>query len=82
MEDGKTDANSSIEAAWQDTSSWDHRRDLTHLGDYLKHFCSGRPEQPGLAWAPTARGAPHTLMITGAALRAADLSRYVILMSY
>ncbi|KAI9885393.1 MAG: hypothetical protein M1823_002820 [Watsoniomyces obsoletus] len=63
------------EAAWHDTSSWDPRRDLDHLGDYLEHFCPARGKKSGLAWAPNAQGAPHTLMITGAALRAADLSR-------
>ncbi|KAI9784725.1 MAG: hypothetical protein M1816_000728 [Peltula sp. TS41687] len=63
------------EKAFRDTISWEKPRNLDNLPDYLEHFSEKRNEEEGLAWAPTAKGTPHTIFITGAGLRAADLTR-------
>lgn len=64
-----------LERAWRDTTGWEKPRDLDHFLDFLENFSRSTTGNPHLAWAPVAKGAPHTLIITGAALRAAHLSR-------
>lgn len=71
-------STSKLETAWFDTTGWDQPRDLDHLPDFLEHFSSSSKDRKGLTWAPETKGAPHTIVITGAGLRAADLSRCVI----
>ncbi len=70
---------SKSETAWCDTTGWDQPRDLDHLPEFLEHFARSSEGQNGLAWAAETKGAPHTILITGAGLRAADLSRWVTL---
>ncbi|KAF2427588.1 hypothetical protein EJ08DRAFT_592794 [Tothia fuscella] len=55
-----------------DTSSWEEMRDLTQLPAFLRKFA-----EPGetLEVGPLSKGSPHTLVITAAGLRAADLTR-------
>lgn len=64
-----------LEKAFRDTISWEKPRNLDNLPDYLEQFSERRNEADGLAWAPTAKGTPHTIVVTGAGLRAADLAR-------
>ncbi|KAI9813507.1 MAG: hypothetical protein M1832_006305 [Thelocarpon impressellum] len=61
------------EKAFQDTSAWQERRSDEHLPDFLEHFSAGKASK--LASAPKAKGSPHTLVITDAGLRAANLTR-------
>lgn len=53
-----------------DTSSWDRSRATGSLPEFLKEFASDN-----LAYASKETGRPHTLVVAGAALRAADLTR-------
>lgn len=64
-----------LEKAFRDTVNWEKPRRLDNLPDYLEQFSEKRDGVNGLAWAPTAKGTPHTIVITGAGLRAADLTR-------
>lgn len=56
-----------------DTSAYEKDRTLENLPDFLASFCDGG--RPQLSAAPSANGAPHTIIVTGAGLRAADLVR-------
>ncbi len=58
--------------AIQDTSEFTKDRTLDNLPEYLESF-SEKPEQ--LEKAPAANGSPHTIVVAGAGLRAADLAR-------
>lgn len=58
----------------QDTSSWQEDRISGNLPSFLEKFAR-KPE--GLAKPPKKKGAPHTLIVAGAGLRAADLTRAV-----
>ncbi|KAL2260079.1 hypothetical protein VTK26DRAFT_6032 [Humicola hyalothermophila] len=60
--------------AIQDTTSWQKPRSLENLPDFLENF-SGESEK--LDQAPKASGSPHTIIVTGAGLRAANLVRAV-----
>ena len=62
-------------SAWSSTADWSKPRDLDHLPDFLEHHSASGKKLSGLAWAPESNGAPHTILVTGAALRAADISR-------
>ena len=53
-----------------DTTSWDKPRTTENLPTFLKHF-GGK----NLSTAPEDKGSPHTLVVAGAGLRAADLTR-------
>ncbi|KAF2103958.1 hypothetical protein NA57DRAFT_70170 [Rhizodiscina lignyota] len=58
------------EKAIQDTSNWEQPRRLEQLPSFLKKYASGK-----LSTASKAKGSPHTLVVAGAGLRAADLTR-------
>ncbi|KAF4449547.1 Protein cms1 [Fusarium austroafricanum] len=58
--------------AIQDTTSWQEPRTLDKFPDFLETV-SENPE--GLKKAPKKKGAPHTLIVAGAGLRAADVVR-------
>ncbi|KAL8733614.1 MAG: hypothetical protein Q9166_002023 [cf. Caloplaca sp. 2 TL-2023] len=62
------------EGAILDTSEWEQERLEYGLPSFLMHFAhlEGRSDLSG---APKTPGSPHTLVLTGAALRAAELSR-------
>jgi len=53
-----------------DTTSWDEPRTTENLPAFLEHF-GGK----NLSTAPELKGSPHTLILAGAGLRAADLTR-------
>jgi len=56
----------------KDTTSWTEMRNLEKLPDFLEQFAA-EPER--LSEAPKAKGSPHTIVVTGAGLRAADIVR-------
>ncbi|RAL10557.1 uncharacterized protein BO97DRAFT_406812 [Aspergillus homomorphus CBS 101889] len=61
------------DSAFLDTSSFDSPRNLENLPAFLKAFS---PEKgSGLAKSSEEKGTPHTLVIAGAGLRAADVVR-------
>jgi protein CMS1 len=53
-----------------DTTSWDRPRATRNLPHFLKRFAGDN-----LAYASEETGSPHTLVVAGAAMRAADLTR-------
>ncbi|KAL8862296.1 MAG: hypothetical protein Q9178_001305 [Gyalolechia marmorata] len=63
------------ESAIVDTSEWNRERQTTNLPDFLTHFAQYDARSTDLSLAPMQPGSPHTLVLTGAALRAAELSR-------
>lgn len=63
-----------IESAIQDTSDWTQPRLLPDLPHFLDKYKVGRPKS--LSFASKKLGAPHTLVVTSAGLRAADVTRY------
>ena len=60
------------EKAIRDTSSWTKQRDLENLPAFLTEFAKKKIKE-----APGQNGSPHTLVVAGAGLRAADLTRYI-----
>ena len=56
----------------KDTSSWQEDRTSANLPAFMEKF-TDKPET--LSKPPKKKGAPHTLIVTGAGLRAADLVR-------
>lgn len=73
-------------AAFVDSSSYEKDRTLENLADFLEDMApiteTGKPGSKGkgkqiLHTAPEAKGAPHTIVVTGAGQRAADLVRAV-----
>jgi protein CMS1 len=58
----------------RDTTSWQEPRTLEKLPDFIEMFAEN-PED--LSKAPKKNGAPHTLIVAGAGLRAADIVRAV-----
>jgi protein CMS1 len=63
--------------AIQDTTSWMEPRTLDKLPDFLENF-KGSDED--LNKAPKKKGSPHTIVVTGAGLRAADIVRWDLIM--
>lgn len=61
-----------------DTTSWQETRSLEKLPDFLEKF-SEHPES--LSRAQKKNGMPHTIIVAGAGLRAADLTRFDVLLS-
>jgi len=58
--------------AIQDTTSWDKPRTIENLPGFLEKF-SGNSTK---LWSASKKnGAPHTIIVTGAGLRAAELAR-------
>ena len=62
-----------------DTTSWEESRSLDNLPSFLEKFAVRAPGQNGkersLQDAPKAKGSPHTLVVAGAGLRAANVTR-------
>ncbi|KAI1844631.1 hypothetical protein JX265_001619 [Neoarthrinium moseri] len=58
----------------QDTTSWQEPRTLAKLPEFLEKFSK---EPQTLSKAPKQKGAPHTIIVAGAGLRAADVVRAV-----
>jgi len=63
-------------AAIRDTTSFEKPRTLENLPGFLEQF-AGEGEAKRLGEAPAEKGAPHTIIVAGAGLRAADLVRWV-----
>lgn len=63
------------EQAFKDTSGFDKPRILENLPAYIRDSVSKAKKQDELVSAPKTPGSPHTLVITAAALRAADTTR-------
>ncbi|KAK2590754.1 Protein cms1 [Conoideocrella luteorostrata] len=57
-----------------DTTSWQESRTLDHLPSFLERFSEG---EESLKRTPKKKGSPHTLIVAGAGLRAADIVRAV-----
>lgn len=62
-------------AAVRDTTAFAAPRVRENLPDFLEAFAGGEQERRWLGSAPTRKGAPHTIVVAGAGLRAADLVR-------
>ncbi|GKT66555.1 replication regulator [Colletotrichum tofieldiae] len=58
----------------KDATSWTEPRALEKLPEFLEKFAE-KPER--LSTAPEKKGAPHTIIVAGAGLRAADIVRAV-----
>lgn len=62
--------------AIQDATSWDKLRTTDNLPSFLEKFASNSTK----LWSASKKnGAPHTIIVAAAGLRAADLARYAIL---
>lgn len=64
-----------IGQAFLDTSSWDSSRKLDDLPAFLKKYSPSKGSP--LSKASEVKGSPHTLVVTLAGLRAADITRSV-----
>lgn len=65
------------EKAFRDTSGWEYRRLLKDFPGFLEHYSSKSQQTRNLSVASKKKGAPHTIVITSAGLRAADVTRFV-----
>lgn len=64
------------EKAIHDTTAYSSSpRTIDHLPDFLEHFAGSKKRKQGLRTAPAEKGHPHTLVVAGAGLRAAELAR-------
>ncbi|KAI9875236.1 MAG: hypothetical protein M1830_008718 [Pleopsidium flavum] len=63
------------EKAFIDTSSWAKPRKLSSLAEFLEHYSTISGQAKNLSSSSKLKGAPHTIVVTGAGLRAADLTR-------
>ncbi|MCJ1263315.1 hypothetical protein MMC22_003185, partial [Lobaria immixta] len=63
------------ESAFQDSSDWTKPRLLEYLPKFLDHYSSLSGISKNLATASKKPGAPHTLVIVSAGLRAANVAR-------
>ncbi|CAK3790190.1 Hypothetical predicted protein [Lecanosticta acicola] len=65
------------ESAIMDTTAFSQERVTEKLPDFLEQFAGARRKKKGkkLSDASQEKGAPHTLVVAGAGLRAADLTR-------
>lgn len=67
-----------LEHAFQDTSQWTGLRVAKNLPGFLESNCSTSQDHRDLKAASKAFGTPHTLVVTSSAMRAADLTRFVV----
>lgn len=58
-----------------DSTTWCEQRDLDHLPGFIENFTTYNAKDILLNEAARDKGSPHTLVVTGAGLRAADLTR-------
>ncbi|OAX80813.1 hypothetical protein ACJ72_04844 [Emergomyces africanus] len=63
------------EHAFLDTTSWKSPRKLENLPSFLKVYSRNKGSPDSLSTAPEENGSPHTIVITLAGLRAADITR-------
>lgn len=57
-----------------DTTSWGKKRNLDNLPSFLENFSGNLNE---LWTAPSETGAPHTIIVASAGIRAANIARQV-----
>lgn len=69
---GVLEINKNVDSAFLDTSSFTSPRKLEQLPEFLKSFSAKGAD---LSKSSEKNGTPHTLVISGAALRAADVVR-------
>ena len=53
---------------------------LKHLPDFLEHYGLSGEDHESLSSSPKQAGSPHTIVVTSAGLRAADIARYAMLL--
>ncbi|KAK5009793.1 hypothetical protein LTR28_013365 [Elasticomyces elasticus] len=63
------------EKAILDTTTWEKPRDLASLPEFLSQFSEQNKGGQKLSAALKKNGSPHTIVVTGAGRRAADLTR-------
>lgn len=63
------------ETAFHDTTSWEKPRTLQNMPSFLEHFNPKEGGSMALSSALQKPGSPHTLVITSAGMRAADIAR-------
>lgn len=61
--------------AIRDTTEFVHARMLDHMTDFLRGYSTPRRDVSELIRAAKDKGSPHTIVVTGAGLRAADVTR-------
>ncbi|MCJ1403899.1 hypothetical protein MMC11_007122 [Xylographa trunciseda] len=61
--------------AVRDTSNWQQPRTLENLPEFIRECSSNVGELKSLATSPKMKGSPHTIVVTAAGLRAADITR-------
>lgn len=66
-----------LASAFLDMTSWQKDRSLENLPGFIEAFSRYKGRGASLKKASLNNGTPHTLIITAAALRAADLTRAV-----
>ena len=71
----KRKANYYAEMAFHDTTSWEKPRTLQDMPSFLEHYNPKAGGSMALSSASRNPGSPHTLVITSAGLRAADITR-------
>ena len=59
------------------TTDWSEPRTLDTLPAFLRTYARPDGSSKDLSHAPTGKGIPHTIVVAGSALRAADLTRSV-----
>lgn len=64
------------ETAFHDTTSWVKPRTLQDMPSFLEHYNPKVGSSLALSSASKNPGSPHTLVITSAGLRAADITRW------
>lgn len=70
--------NRHVERAIRDTTAFEKTRSTIDLPAFLERFSAPRRKKkqgPTLSDAPSTKGSPHTLVVAGAGLRAADVTR-------
>ena len=70
-------ADGLLERYIYDASTWSQRRSLENLPKFLETYTTNNKLKAQLRSASSRNGSPHTLVVTSAGLRAADISRYV-----
>ena len=63
------------ETAFHNTAAWGKPRTLQDMPSFLEHYSPNAGNSMALSSAPQNLGSPHTLVITSAGLRAADITR-------
>lgn len=71
----KIKAKHFAETAFHDTTSWEKPRTLQNMPSFLEHFNPKEGGSMALSSALQKPGSPHTLVITSAGMRAADIAR-------